>query len=63
MKNGKRMWALLLAGLSATMWFAPSWSGIFFPAAETVTAGDGRIASSILLVGALVLWYLPTKDH
>ena len=61
--DSKRFWALLLAALSVSMWFAPSWSGIFFSAADNVTAGDGRIASSILFVGALVLWYLPTKEH
>jgi len=60
--DSKRMWALLLAALSVLMWFAPQWGGILFPAAENVTAGDSRIASSILLVGALVLWYLPTKN-
>ncbi len=61
--DSKRFWALWLVAISLLMWFAPGWSGFFFPAAENVTAGDGRIASSILFVGALLLWYLPKKDH
>ena len=57
----KSIWALLLVGLSLLMWYAPQWNGAFFAPSLDVTSGDGRIAAAIFFVGALVLWYLPTK--
>ena len=58
----KKYWSILLFFLSLQQWLFPQWNGILFNPSLDVTAGDGRIISSILFVGGLLLWYIPERN-
>jgi len=57
MKTGMAI-ALGIAGLGA--WLLPGWNGLLFPASDT-SAGEGQDLGAVLVVGALVLWFMPEK--
>ncbi len=41
-------------------WWWPSFNGFFF-APSDISAGDGRIVGTILIVGAAILWFMPRR--
>ena len=55
MTNGQVAFGLLIAG--ALSWFAPDFSGFLFEPAN-VRDGEARIASSVYVVGAAIVWFL-----
>jgi hypothetical protein len=48
---------MLIAG--AGSWYWPGFNGVFSAPAD-ITTGDGRIIGAILLVGAAILWFMPS---
>jgi len=58
----KKTWAILLFLLAISQWFFPQWNGFLFDPAD-ISTGEGRIAASILFVGALILWYWKPKSQ
>jgi hypothetical protein len=50
----------IVAGIMSYFW--PGFNGYFFPPSE-ISAGDGRIVASILLVGAAILWFIRTPPN
>ena len=56
----KRNVALGFTGAGVASYYFPGFGGIFFENAN-VTAGEGRITSAILLVGAAILWFMPER--
>lgn len=58
--KSKQAVAIGFAVFSIVSWFAPGFSGVMF-ADAAVSAGEGRIISTILLVGAALLWFMPER--
>jgi hypothetical protein len=58
--KSKQTVAIGFAVYSTISWFAPEFSGVMFDDAA-VSAGEGRIISAILLVGAAILWFMPER--
>jgi hypothetical protein len=55
--GGNRYWAIMLILMAATAWYLPEWNGAFFGPLADFTTGEARIASTIMFVGGLLLWY------
>jgi hypothetical protein len=55
--GSNRYWAVILILMAMTMWYAPQWNGLFFEPLKDFTGGEARIASTILFVGGLLLWF------
>ena len=56
----KRRWAILLIVFGLMYWFFPGWNGFFFESSD-ISMGEGRIMASILLIGGVLLYYLPSS--
>lgn len=56
--GSNRYWALILIFMAMAMWFSPHWNGLFFEPLKDLTGGEARIASTILFVGGLLLWFM-----
>ena len=56
--GSNRYWAVILVLMAMTMWYAPHWNGFFLEPLKDFTGGETRIASTILLVGGLLLWFM-----
>jgi len=59
----KQCWSIILFGITPMVYFFPQWNGFLFGPSVGITTGDGRIISSILFVGGLILWYLPNRSR
>jgi hypothetical protein len=55
--GSNRYWAAILILTGMAMWYSPG-TGPFFEPLKDFTAGDARIASTILFVGGLLLWFM-----
>ena len=56
----KKVTSQILIAAGAAAYFFPAWQGVFIDAGD-VTVGEARIVATIMLVGGLVLFYLPEK--
>jgi hypothetical protein len=56
--GSNRYWALILIFIATAMWYSPHWNGLFFEPLNDLTGGEARIASTILFVGGLLLWFM-----
>ena len=62
MNSSKKSWAGLLFFLGVLSYYFPHFNGLFSAPSLDVTSGDARIVSAIYIVGALLLWYLPSEN-
>ncbi len=55
----KKTWAYVLGMTGAFSYFFPTWNGIFAEASQDPSTG--KIIGVVILIGALILYYLPEK--
>ena len=61
--ENKQHFSVILFGVATLVYFFPQWNGFLFEPSVGISTGDGRIISSILFVGGLILWYLPSRSR
>lgn len=49
--------AVILFMCGSVNWYAPGFNGFFEPV--IVSVGEGRITAAILIVGAVIVWFMP----
>ena len=59
----KKAWVVVLVISGVISYYFPQWNGFIFGPTLDITSGDGRIVGLILFVGALLLWYMPSKEN
>ncbi|MFA6076828.1 MAG: hypothetical protein WC735_01995 [Candidatus Paceibacterota bacterium] len=55
----KKTWAYVLGLAGAFSYLFPTWNGILFEASQDSDAG--KIIGVILIIGAVIIYYLPEK--